>query len=523
MGRLETIDLTYVYPTGIHALEDVNFVADNGQFVLVLGPNGSGKTTLFRHFSGSLHPVSGKVLVNGKEVTKGDLSWLYRSIGFVFQDPNDQLFAATVGEDVAFGPRNQGLPPAEIETWVSRCLEMVGLPGFEKRPIHALSFGQKRRVSLAGVLALRPEIIILDEPTAGLDPMGASRMMDLLYRLNHQQGVTIVMATHDIDFVPRYADLVYVLRHGHIVATGTPADVFAQRRVIRESELRLPRAAQALQLVGQELGLSLEGLPFTLDEMMGSDADGEMPQEHVRRYDGHMAGPAKDLPVSVGAAAAAAALGAVEKLFYGREMPDVELRSPVGLIVRVPLTGVTEITIEEHKMAEAAAASAPEATPGGVTVVVHAQARAMAEEGIHISGGPGVGHTHARAADGEVERPAISPLVYQMIADAVKAALPEGVGVQVKLSVPGGAEMARRGMGRSDVIDGIAIAGNIWPGLQREESRQTAVADEPAEPAEATIAVDCGARPARLHKSTREWLHERRSEKHHHRKATLGI
>lgn len=504
MGRLETVDVTYVYPTGIRALENVNFVAETGQFVLLLGPNGSGKTTLFRHFSGSLHPTSGQVLVDGREVGKGDLTWLYRTLGFVFQDPNDQLFAATVAEDVAFGPRNLGLPPAQVETRVKRCLEMVGLPGFERRPIHALSFGQKRRVALAGVLALRPEIIVLDEPTAGLDPMGASRMMDLLYRLNRQQGVTVVMATHDIDFVPRYADIVYVLRHGHIVARGTPAEVFAQAHVIRESELRLPRAAQALQLVGQELGYSLDGLPFTLDEPMAFGEGGEAPLEAVRRSDGHLAGPAKDLPISVGAAAAAAALGAAELLFHGRTMPDVELRSPVGAVVRVPVSGVSELTVEEHRVAVASATSAPEASPGAVPITVRAEARDAGKEGIHILGGPGVGHTHARVGEAEVDRPAISPLVHQMIADAVSAALPEGAGITITLSVPGGAEMARRGLGHADVVDGIAIGGSIWPSATSRAAR--------------------AATPGRVRKSQRAWRRERLlATGRRRRRAALGV
>ncbi len=463
MGKLETIDLTYVYPTGVKALENVNFVAGDGQFVLLLGPNGSGKTTLFRHFSGSLHPASGRVLVSGREVGKGDLTWLYRSLGFVFQDPNDQLFAATVGEDVAFGPRNMGVPPTEIESRVKKCLELVGLPGLERRPIHALSFGQKRRVSLAGVLALQPSIIILDEPTAGLDPMGASRMMDLLYRLKVGQGVTVVMATHDIDFVPRYADLVYVLRHGHIVASGTPDEVFAQSRLIRESELRLPRAAQALKLVGQELGYSLDGLPFTLDEPTDLEDAGITGESIHRRPDGHMAGVAKNIPVSVGAAAAAASLASVELLFNGRTMPDVELRSPVGAVVRVPVSGIGETDFEEHRVAVATAASDPAASPGNIAHQVRAEARSAPKQGIHLQAGSGVGHTHIRLGDGEVERPAVSPLVYQMIADAARAALPEDAGVEITLSIAGGAEMARRGLGRPEVIDGVPIGGSLWP------------------------------------------------------------
>ncbi|MHB1133174.1 MAG: cobalt-precorrin-5B (C(1))-methyltransferase [Chloroflexota bacterium] len=208
-----------------------------------------------------------------------------------------------------------------------------------------------------------------------------------------------------------------------------------------------------------------------MDEPTGDEDDDDW-VDPIRRTDGHLSGETAALPISVGAAAAAAALAAVELLFHGRNMPDVELRSPVGAVVRVPVTGIAEVTFEEHRIATATASSDAEASPGGVVNQVKAEARMVPEPGIHTEAGAGVGHTHAVVRGQEVERPAISPLVYQMIADAVRAAVPEDKGVLIAISVPGGAEMARRGLARADVVDGVAIGGAIWPtfGTNGDES-----------------------------------------------------
>ena len=200
MKVIETKDITYKYPDGTKALDKVNFNVDEGKIVALLGPNGAGKSTLFLHFNGILSPSTGSVLIEGCTVkyNKKDLMQIRQKVGIVFQNPDDQLFAPTVLEDVAFGPMNMGLPKEEVESRVKEALLRVGMEGFEKKPPHHLSGGQKKRVAIAGILAMKPKIMVLDEPTSGLDPKGASQILRLLYKLNNE-GITIVISTHDVD------------------------------------------------------------------------------------------------------------------------------------------------------------------------------------------------------------------------------------------------------------------------------------------------------------------------------------
>ena len=170
MKVIETKDITYEYPDGTKALETVNFMAEEGKIVALLGPNGAGKSTLFLHFNGILRPSSGTVVIDGENINynKKELMKIRQKVGIVFQNPDDQLFAPTVVEDVAFGPMNMGLPKDEVESRVKEALSRVGMEGFEKKPPHHLSGGQKKRVAIAGILAMKPKIMVLDEPTSGL-------------------------------------------------------------------------------------------------------------------------------------------------------------------------------------------------------------------------------------------------------------------------------------------------------------------------------------------------------------------
>src|SRR5664280_1913731 len=227
MKVIETKDITYKYPDGTKALDKVNFNVDEGKIVALLGPNGAGKSTLFLHFNGILSPSLGSVIIDGDTVkyNKKDLMQIRQKVGIVFQNPDDQLFAPTVLEDVAFGPMNMGLPKEEVEVRVKDALLRVGMEGFEKKPPHHLSGGQKKRVAIAGILAMKPKIMVLDEPTSGLDPKGASQILRLLYKLN-QEGMTIVISTHDVDLVPLYASRVYIISNGKIIKEGTASEVF---------------------------------------------------------------------------------------------------------------------------------------------------------------------------------------------------------------------------------------------------------------------------------------------------------
>jgi cobalt/nickel transport system ATP-binding protein len=258
MKIIETKEITYEYPDGTKALEKVNFEADEGKIVALLGPNGAGKSTLFLHFNGILRPSSGSVVIDGETVNydKKDLLRIRQKVGIVFQNPDDQLFAPTVLEDVAFGPMNMGLPKEEVESRVKEALFRVGMEGFEKKPPHHLSGGQKKRVAIAGILAMKPKIMVLDEPTSGLDPKGASQILRLLYQLN-TEGMTIVISTHDVDLVPLYASRVYIISQGKIIKEGTAPEVFDDVKTIRGANLRLPRIAHLMEILEKE-----DKLPF---------------------------------------------------------------------------------------------------------------------------------------------------------------------------------------------------------------------------------------------------------------------
>ncbi|HEX7468315.1 MAG TPA: ATP-binding cassette domain-containing protein [Methanobacterium sp.] len=258
MKVIETKDITYEYPDGTKALEDVNFNVEEGKIVALLGPNGAGKSTLFLHFNGILRPSFGDIIIDGEPVNynKKDLMRIRQKVGIVFQNPDDQLFAPTVLEDVAFGPMNMGLSKEEVDNRVKEALIRVGMEGFEKKPPHHLSGGQKKRVAIAGILAMKPKIMVLDEPTSGLDPKGASQILRLLYKLN-KEGITIVISTHDVDLVPLYASKVYIISEGKIIKEGTASEVFADVKTIRGANLRLPRIAHLMEILEKE-----DKLPF---------------------------------------------------------------------------------------------------------------------------------------------------------------------------------------------------------------------------------------------------------------------
>jgi cobalt/nickel transport system ATP-binding protein len=236
--------------------------------VALLGRNGAGKSTLFLHFNGIHIPKSGEVYIDGEklEYDKQSLLKARQKIGIVFQNPDNQLFAPTVEEDVAFGPMNLGLPIEEVEKRVKLSLERVGMGGFEKKSPHHLSGGQKKRVAIAGILAMEPELMILDEPTSGLDPKGASHILKLLYDLN-KEGMTIVISTHDVDLVPVYSSEIHLISDGEIIAEGTPNEVFSQVETIREADLRLPRMAHLAEILEKEDNIDFGGdYPLTIGQ-----------------------------------------------------------------------------------------------------------------------------------------------------------------------------------------------------------------------------------------------------------------
>lgn len=258
--------VSFSYQEGTAALSDISIRVDEGEFVAMLASNGAGKTTLLEILAGLLKPQKGQVFINGKNMESYKAAELYQRVGIVLQKPDDQLFAATVGDDVAFGPRNLGLPEKEIAERVEEALRLVGAEHLAKRAIHQLSFGEQKRICLAGVLAMKPAILILDEPTAGLDPAGEARMVQLLNDLNRKNRITTIMATHSVDLLPLFADRLYVLKNGRVAASGTPEEIFKDCDLINEASLRLPYISALVHDLKNIDGAPIKGLPLTVLE-----------------------------------------------------------------------------------------------------------------------------------------------------------------------------------------------------------------------------------------------------------------
>lgn len=254
---IETQDLYYTYGDGTVALDHISLRAGAGKITGILGANGAGKSTLFLNLNGVLTPKEGTVMVKGKPAVydRKGIREIRRQVGIVFQDPDDQLFSADVYRDISFGGMNLGLPEEEVRRRVEAAMERTGVSALRDKPTHALSFGQKKRVAIAGVLVMEPDVMILDEPTAGLDPQGVSDIMHLLAELRDSLGMTILIATHDMDIVPLYCDYAYLLSGGRVILEGAPEELFSQPEELRKNHLRLPRIAHLMEILREQDGL----------------------------------------------------------------------------------------------------------------------------------------------------------------------------------------------------------------------------------------------------------------------------
>ena len=265
--HLETKNLSFTYHDGTKALKNVNIQIKKGEKIAIMGPNGAGKSTLFSHFNGLTEPTSGHVEVEGEKIIfeREELLKVRQKVGIVFQDPNDQLFAPTVKEDVAFGPMNLGLEYEEVKKRIKESLEMVGMSGFEDKTPHHLSGGQQKRVAIAGIVAMRPDIMILDEPTAGLDPEGVDKVLDILDNLN-KEGMSIVISSHDIEMVNQFADKIFVLYDGEIIAEGDKNQIFSDKELLKKAHLKAPITTEILYNL-KEKGLDVDTGKITIDEV----------------------------------------------------------------------------------------------------------------------------------------------------------------------------------------------------------------------------------------------------------------
>lgn len=232
-------ELAFAYPDGNQALFGVNLKISKGERVALLGPNGAGKTTLVMHLNGILSTLHGKVFVAGKLVDSKDkegLKQIRSKVGIVFQDPDDQLFMPSVGQDVAFGPYNMGLRDTELDEVVTQALSMVGMLEYKDRPPHHLSFGQRRRVAVATVLAMKPEILVLDEPSSNLDPASRRELAEILRSLD----ITIIMVTHDLPYAYELCERSLILSGGIIAADGKTKDILKNEELLKKHRLELP-------------------------------------------------------------------------------------------------------------------------------------------------------------------------------------------------------------------------------------------------------------------------------------------
>ncbi|HML67510.1 MAG TPA: energy-coupling factor transporter ATPase [Clostridia bacterium] len=270
---IELTQLSHTYLPGsalaYPALGDISLTIQDGEFLGIIGHTGSGKSTLIQHLNGLLLPTSGCVLVDGLDTREKKLRKQIRSlVGMVFQYPEYQLFEETVERDVAFGPKNMGLEEAEIATRVSEALRLVGLTPseFAEKSPFELSGGEKRRAALAGILAMRPKYLVLDEPMAGLDPRGRREILALIESLRSDLGTGIVMVSHSMDDVAMYADRIAVLEKGSLFMVDTPEDVFSHSTELLEMGLNLPQATQLVRAL-RARGIEIEHDYFRMDEL----------------------------------------------------------------------------------------------------------------------------------------------------------------------------------------------------------------------------------------------------------------
>jgi len=267
---VETKALTYTYPGGNKpSLRDVSLSIDKGEFVILTGPSGCGKTTLCRCFNGLIPhfyagELKGELSVTGLKVDEHPISEMAKRVGLVFQNPENQLFALSVEKDVAFGLENLGMPREAMRERVDWALRMTGIEELRERAPHELSGGQQQRVAIASVLAMQPEIMVFDEPTSFLDPLGAQRIFEVINDLKNKLGITVVLVEHRLDLASRYADHVIIMDEGKIVLDGEPREIFNSETAWLLG-VGVPKAVRLWHLL-QENGLALEGVPVNSEE-----------------------------------------------------------------------------------------------------------------------------------------------------------------------------------------------------------------------------------------------------------------
>ncbi|MBV4426212.1 energy-coupling factor ABC transporter ATP-binding protein [Clostridium tyrobutyricum] len=266
MELINLSNVNYTYVNGNTALKNINMNINPQERIAILGPNGAGKSTLFQLFNGLLTPTSGNITVDGMTVCKENLSKIRQNVGMVFQDSDDQLFNSNVRQEIAYGPMNMGIKGKELDELIKWALNSTKISEYENRSPNTLSGGEKKRVALASVLAMKPKVLVLDEPTAALDPIGVSQLIKLLNSINKDLKITIIFSTHDVDIVPLLADRIFVLNKGEIVLHGSTKEVFSNVDILRKINLRLPRVAHLTEILIKDGFIKSNNLPLTIGQ-----------------------------------------------------------------------------------------------------------------------------------------------------------------------------------------------------------------------------------------------------------------
>jgi len=261
---------SHIYPDGSVGIHEMCFYVQKNEIVALCGPNGSGKSTLIEHLNGLLTPSKGNIAVNGKVISSGDHTDLWKEVGVVFQQSDDQLFAPTVLDDVMFGPLNMGMTREAALNAAMEALEAVGAADLVQKLPNYLSGGQKRLISIAGILAMKPLIIALDEPTSDLDPVHSGMIEGLIRELKQRFGISVVLATHDLDLAARVADRVCLVRKGSVFAEGTPAEIFYDEELLNETGLLPPQIVTVYRTYCQMQEIPADQHPINIEEMMSA-------------------------------------------------------------------------------------------------------------------------------------------------------------------------------------------------------------------------------------------------------------
>ncbi|UMZ73140.1 cobalt-precorrin-5B (C(1))-methyltransferase CbiD [Natranaerofaba carboxydovora] len=470
--ELELKKISYTYPGNIQALKDINLTIGKGKFYGLLGVNGSGKSTLLNIIS-RLTPLKkasdGNILLNGRELNDYKDEELYSIIGMVFQNPEDQLFVNNVLEDVAFGPLNSGLSPEEAKSKANKALGQVGALDLKNRSIDQLSFGQKKRVALAGVLAMDPELLLLDEPTAGLDPMTASNLLKLFKRLNKERQITIFMATQDVDLIPLAADELIILQEGEVKKQGPLKDVInpKTKNTLRKAGLRLPRISHLYEIIQSEQGLE-STLPLTIGQ-----AKDELLKENAKIKKFYSESPkAKKTPekksgnlkkgFTTGSTACAAAKGALYSLINHKCPGEVQIKTLNGqnLKIDIACSSIAPPSRDNtfHCGVRKDGGDDPDVTHN---LMIMAEVELTYKTGeVEIEGGHGVGTVTKPGLPAKKGDAAINPGPKKMIEDNLKEILPLDNGAKVTIWVPGGDKIAKKTLNEKlGIMDGISILG----------------------------------------------------------------